>query len=220
MRKSLRTFATLTAAALVAVLGTTAAAGAGTGHAPGSLHDGYGSTPGSHHDIYGHTKIRGGIPVTAARFGLSSPDVRNGGRIPDVSWGNGFGCTGGNQPIRLRWKGAPKTARSFAVSMQDLDATTGSGFWHWMAWDIPANTTTLDRTLPAGATSGTNDGGRAGYAGPCPPAGDIAHRYRITVYALDTPSLGLPAAGTPAVAAFTLSSHTIGYGRITATARR
>ena len=211
MRKSLRTLATLaaTATALVAGLGATAAAGSGSGpaHRP-------------HHDSYGHTTIRRGIPLTAERFRLSSPDVRNGGRIPETAWANGFGCTGGNQPIRLRWKGAPDTARGFAVSMQDLDAATGSGFWHWMAWDIPADVTSLGRALPAGATSGTNDGGRAGYAGPCPPAGDIAHRYRITVYALDIPSLDLPATSTPAVAAFTLSSHVIGYGRITATAQR
>ncbi|MEU0387334.1 YbhB/YbcL family Raf kinase inhibitor-like protein [Streptomyces chartreusis] len=211
MRKSLRTLATLaaTATALVAGLGATAAAGIGSGPAHRS-----------HHDSYGHTKIRSGIPVTAERFRLSSPDVRNGGRIPETAWANGFGCTGGNQPIRLEWKGAPKTARGFAVSMQDLDASTGSGFWHWMGWDIPANTTSLGRALPAGATSGTNDGGLAGYAGPCPPAGDIAHRYRITVYALDTPNLGLPGTVTPAVAALTLSSHIIGYGRITATAQR
>lgn len=209
MRTPLRALATLaaTATALVAGLGAATAVGSGPAHS-------------SHQDGYGHIKIRRGIPSTAERFRLASPDVRDGGRIPLSAWGNGFGCTGGNQPIRLRWKGAPEAARGFAVSMQDLDASTGSGFWHWMAWDIPADTTGLGRALPAGATSGANDGGGAGYAGPCPPAGDITHHYRITVYALDTPSLGLPATSTPAVAAFTLSSHIVGYGRITGTAQR
>ncbi|MDX3383195.1 YbhB/YbcL family Raf kinase inhibitor-like protein [Streptomyces niveiscabiei] len=209
MRKSFRALVTLaaTSTALVAGLGATAAAGNGHAHH-------------AHHDSYGHTRIRSGIPLAAERFRLSSPDVRDGGRVPETAWANGFGCTGGNQPIRLRWEGAPKAARGFAVSMQDLNAPTGSGFWHWMAWDIPADATGLGRALPAGAASGTNDGGLTGYAGPCPPAGDIAHHYRITVYALDTPSLGLPATSTPAIAALTLSSHTIGYGRISATAQR
>lgn len=77
----------------------------------------------------------------------------------------------------------------------------------------------MPKTMRGGTTSST-DGGRAGYAGPCPPAGDIAHRYRITVHALDTPSLGLPATSTPAAAVFVLSSHIIGYGRMAATAQR
>ncbi len=156
--------------------------------------------------------------MTAERSRLSSPDVRSRSRIPGTARADGFGCTGGNQPIRPRRKTAPKTARGYAVSMQDPDASTGSSFRHRMARDIPANTTGPGRTPPAGATSRTNDGRRARYAGPRPPAGDITHRHRITVYALDTPSLNLPATSTPAVAAFTLSSHIIGYGRITATA--
>ncbi|MFI2264205.1 YbhB/YbcL family Raf kinase inhibitor-like protein [Streptomyces tubercidicus] len=210
MRKTVRTLAALTVAAAL-VAGVNAAATAETSSD---------RTDNTRQDTYGHTEVRKGIPATAARFPLTSPDVRNGGSIPPDAWANGFGCTGGNQQIELKWSGAPKEARSFAVSMQDVDAPTGSGFWHWMTWDIPADTTSLGRTLPATAVSGTNDGGAVGYFGPCPPAGDLTHRYKITVYALDTPSLGLAASSTPAVAAFTMSSHVIGYGRITATAQR
>ncbi|WP_210408043.1 YbhB/YbcL family Raf kinase inhibitor-like protein [Allokutzneria sp. NRRL B-24872] len=164
-------------------------------------------------DAFGHTKIRAGVPVKAKQFPVISPDVRDG-KIPSSAWANTFGCTGGNQQLRLEWHGAPAGTKSFAASMQDADASTGSGFWHWMTWDIPGSQTKLDHTPPAGAVSGTNDAGATGYLGPCPPAGDIPHRYVVTVYALDTASLKLPAASSPAVAAFTMSGHVLGYGRV------
>jgi Raf kinase inhibitor-like YbhB/YbcL family protein len=104
--------------------------------------------------------------------------------------------------------------------MYDPDAPTGSGFWHWLEWDLPAGTTSLGSTDPAGAVTGTDDAGVTGYLGPCPPAGDVPHHYELTVYALDVPSLALPAATPPAVTAFTMGAHVIGYGRLTATARR
>jgi Raf kinase inhibitor-like YbhB/YbcL family protein len=104
--------------------------------------------------------------------------------------------------------------------MYDPDAPTGSGFWHWLEWDIPADAAALNATPSIGAILGVDDAGRAGYLGPCPPAGDIAHRYQITVYALDTETLGLPAATPAAVTAFTISAHIVGYAQITAIARR
>jgi phosphatidylethanolamine-binding protein (PEBP) family uncharacterized protein len=67
---------------------------------------------------------------------------------------------------------------------------------------------------------GTNDAGQARYVGPCPPAGDIRHRYELTVYALDVASLEIPAETTPAFAAFTIGAHVIGYGRLVGTAQR
>ncbi|MET7394053.1 YbhB/YbcL family Raf kinase inhibitor-like protein [Dactylosporangium sp. NPDC005572] len=67
---------------------------------------------------------------------------------------------------------------------------------------------------------GVDDAGQTGYLGPCPPAGDIAHRYQITVHALDVTSLDLPAATPPAVTGFTMSGHVIGFARMTVTARR
>ncbi len=102
----------------------------------------------------------------------------------------------------------------------DLDAPTGAGFWHWVVWDIPASAHEIGTSLPAGAVTGTNDAGVVGYLGPCPPSGDITHHYKITVYALDTPTLDQDAATPPTVAAFAIGGHVIGYGRITGTARR
>ncbi|MCP3804095.1 YbhB/YbcL family Raf kinase inhibitor-like protein [Allokutzneria sp. A3M-2-11 16] len=207
MKKPVRIVGMLVGAATL-ITGVSIGATAETGPAPDSG--------------FGHTEVRAGIPVKAKKFTLSSPDVREGGSIPPAAWANSFGCTGGNQQLRLEWRDAPPEARSFAVSMQDVDASTGSGFWHWMTWDIPATRTSLGNTpqANANAVSGTNDAGTRGYLGPCPPTGDINHRYKITVYALDVPGLDLAATSTPAVAAFTMSSHVIGYGRLTATARR
>ncbi|PJN26331.1 hypothetical protein CG736_11385 [Kitasatospora sp. CB02891] len=142
------------------------------------------------------------------------------GSFPQANWANSFGCDGGNRPLRLAWHGAPAGTRSFAVTMFDQDAPTGSGFWHWLSWDLPATATALGDALPPGAVSGTEDAGLPGYLGPCPPVGDRPHRYRITVYALDTPSLALPAATPPTVVAFTLGGHVLAYGQTTGVAAR
>ncbi|MFI9787866.1 YbhB/YbcL family Raf kinase inhibitor-like protein [Kitasatospora sp. NPDC051984] len=168
---------------------------------------------------FGRVSVRSGIPADAGRFTVTSPDLVNG-KFPQANWANSFGCDGGNRPPRLEWRGAPAGTRSFAVTMFDLDAPTGSGFWHWLSWDLPATATALGETLPPGAVSGTEDAGQPGYLGPCPPAGDRPHRYRITVYALDTPSLALPAATPPAVTAFTLGGHVLASGQTTAVAAR
>ncbi|MDO0916643.1 hypothetical protein QQM39_39260 [Streptomyces sp. DT2A-34] len=88
-----------------------------------------------------------------------------------------------------------------------------------MTWDIPVGEKGLGRALPPGAVAGANDGGRSGCMGPCPPVGDVSHHYKITVYALDTASLNLAARST-AAAAFTMNSHIVGYGRLTATAHQ
>ncbi|MFD8594266.1 YbhB/YbcL family Raf kinase inhibitor-like protein [Kitasatospora sp. NPDC059646] len=168
---------------------------------------------------FGRTSVRSGIPVDAKRFAVTSPDLVNGG-FPQSNWANAFGCDGGNRPLHLEWHGAPEGTRSFAVTMFDLDAPTGSGFWHWLSWDLPATTTALGDTPPPGTVSGTDDAGLRGYLGPCPPVGDRPHRYRITVYALDTPSLALPAETPPAVTAFTMSGHVLAYAQVTAVAAR
>lgn len=169
---------------------------------------------------FGYTDIRSGIPRSAVRFAVTSPDVREGGTIPYRDWAHAFGCSGGGRQIRLNWHGAPAGTRGYAVTMFDPDAPTGAGFWHWLSWDIPAAARDLGATPPQGAVSGTNDAGVTGYLGPCPPAGDVTHHYRITVYALDVPTLGLPATTPPTVVAFTMSTHVIGYARLTADARR
>lgn len=169
-------------------------------------------------DPFGSTKVRSGIPLSAAPFHLASNALAHG-TFPAADWWNSFGCTGANQAPDLEWSGAPAATKSYAITMFDKDASTGSGFWHMVDWDIPAATTSFTGTLPAGAVEGTNDDGDPGYMGPCPPAGDIPHHYQIKVLALDTPSLGVPTV-PPALANYLLSSHVIGVAELDATAQR
>ena len=137
---------------------------------------------------------------------------------------DGFGCTGANVSPQLAWTDAPEGTQSFAVTMYDPDAPTGSGWWHWLVFDLPATATELPAGagstapdgLPAGAVQSTTDYGAPGYGGPCPPVGDAPHQYVITVYALDTDSLGLPADATPATVGFTLGNHTLAKASIVA----
>ncbi|SEK33975.1 YbhB/YbcL family Raf kinase inhibitor-like protein [Nonomuraea pusilla] len=188
----------------LAVAAVTVAAAAGTASAATT------GAPG-----FGYHKVRAGVPVHAARFHVQSPDLA-AGTFPAGAYADGFGCTGQNAAPALTWSGAPAGTKSFAVTMFDRDAPTGSGFWHWTVRDIPASAT----SIPEDVTNGANDTGATGYLGPCPPAGDRPHRYELTVLALDVADAGVPRNATPALASFALSAHVIGYARITATAKR
>lgn len=145
------------------------------------------------------------------------------GRFADTQVFSGFGCTGGNQSPELSWTGAPEGTQAYAIVMHDPDAPTGVGFFHWVLTDLPAGTTQLaagaasaEGGLPAGVIQAYTDFGANGYGGPCPPPG-APHRYEITVYALDTASLGVPAGATGALVRFMLGQHTLALGRATAT---
>ena len=106
----------------------------------------------------------------------------------------------------LAWKNPPAGTKGYAVTVYDPDAPTGSGWWHWVVYNIPATVTSLpvgagDRggaKLPAGALQGRTDFGTAGWGGPCPPKGDKPHRYVFTVHALKTDKLDVPADATAA----------------------
>src|ERR1035437_8772719 len=79
----------------------------------------------------------------AMAFELSSTDIAEGRTLSAAQVANTFGCTGGNLSPALNWKDAPAGTRSFAVTVYDPDAPTGSGWWHWLAYDIPASATGL-----------------------------------------------------------------------------
>jgi Raf kinase inhibitor-like YbhB/YbcL family protein len=170
----------------------------------------------------------------AADFRLSSPEIKAGTMIDKKFEFNGFGCAGENKSPALQWEGAPKDAKSFAVTVYDPDAPTGSGWWHWSVINIPASVTELKSdagaaggaNLPAGATPVRIDYGVAAWGGVCPPAGDKAHRYIFTVHALKLEKLEIPADATAALAGFMINANTIKkasfsakYGRTQATAR-
>ena len=88
-------------------------------------------------------------PTAKSRFALSSPDIANGGKISGAQVFNSFGCSGRNMSPALSWSDAPAGTKSFALLVHDPDAPTGSGWWHWVVYNIPADTT----SLPADATA-------------------------------------------------------------------
>jgi Raf kinase inhibitor-like YbhB/YbcL family protein len=173
--------------------------------------------------------LAGAVTFThAAGFTLSSPDIKAGGTMDKRFEFNGFGCSGDNKSPALQWSGAPKGAKSFAVTMYDPDAPTGSGWWHWSVINIPADVAALKpdagavggANLPKGASHVRIDFGVAGWGGTCPPEGDKPHRYTFTVYALKTDKLELPADATAALAGYMINATSLGkatfiakYGR-------
>jgi len=160
----------------------------------------------------------------ATKFTLTSSDVRAGQKLTSAQVFNGMGCTGSNLSPALEWHGAPATTKSYAVTVYDPDAPTGSGWWHWVVYNIPASVTKLaagagdpkKNLLPPGATQGNTDFGAPGYGGACPPAGDKPHHYHITVFALDTDKLDVPAGATAAYVGFNLHAHTVAKAQLTA----
>lgn len=166
---------------------------------------------------FAYKSIREGVPNGIARFSLISTDIRQGQPIPMQFWG----CTGPGVSPELSWSGAPAATQSYALTVYDPDAPTGSGFWHWIAWDIPTGTTLLPTGVNfAPGVNGRNDGGGFGYTGPCPPVGDVKHHYEFTILALDVARLQLPADTPPAAVGFTMRVHIIGAATLTATARQ
>lgn len=137
--------------------------------------------------------------VAASGFVVTSPQVHENGKIVEEQVFNSFGCSGGNVSPALSWRGAPAGTKSFAVTVYDPDAPTGSGWWHWVAFNIPATATGVPKNagtveanlLPVGSIQSRTDFGQPGYGGPCPPAGSKPHRYQFTVYALKVDKLPL-----------------------------
>ncbi len=120
-------------------------------------------------------------------FQLMIPAFRNGETIPAL-----HSCEGADISPALEWGGEPGGTLSFALIVDDPDAPAGT--WnHWLLWDIPATAHALAQGLRPGSlgVSGTNDFGRPGYGGPCPPKGHGPHRYYFRLYALSISSLGL-----------------------------
>jgi len=151
-------------------------------------------------------------------FTLTSTDMKPGTQIAMAQVYSGMGCGGGNQSPALQWSGAPPGTKSFAITMYDPDAPTGSGWWHWLVYNIPANVMSLPTgagdpkksLLPAGAMQGNTDFGAPGYGGPCPPKGDKPHHYITTVFALNVEKIDVPPTATAAVVGFNLNAHKLG----------
>ena len=154
-------------------------------------------------------------------FKLTAPDLSSKGRIALTHVFNGMGCNGQNISPALVWANAPAGTKSFAVTIYDPDAPTGSGWWHWVMYNIPASATGVaagagnGRNAPSGSAQGATDFGTKGYGGPCPPVGDKPHHYHITVFALKTDKLDVPGSATAAYVGYNLNANKLATARVT-----
>lgn len=148
-------------------------------------------------------------------FTVTSNDLQGQATNDEVF--SGFGCTGKNISPQLSWNNAPEGTKSFAITMHDPDAPTGSGWWHWVVYNIPGSTTEIatgagrseSAALPKGSMQGRTDFGMKGYGGPCPPEGHGPHRYIITVHALDTEKLEVPDDASPGLIGYNLNDRSL-----------
>ena len=163
-----------------------------------------------------------GATAAQAEMNLTSKDLTPGKAMADAQVFKGFGCEGGNVSPQLSWSGAPADTKSFAIMAYDPDAPTGSGWWHWTVFNLPADTAELASgasggKLPQGAVEGRTDFGMSGYGGACPPAGDQPHRYQFTVYALKLDKLPLDETAPAAMVGFFVRANTLDQATIEVT---
>lgn len=160
----------------------------------------------------------------ASTFKLHSPDFADNAVLPKAHVHTAMGAGGDNISPALAWSGAPPGTKSFALNVHDPDAPTGSGWWHWVLYDIPATTTELKRgagsakgdLLPRGAKQGRTDFGSHEYGGAAPPPGHGNHRYVFTLYALNVDKLEASPDASAAYIGFLIHFAKIGEAKTTA----
>lgn len=164
------------------------------------------------------TLLLSSVVLLAEGFTLKSNTISGQLGIKQVF--SGFGCTGENISPDLSWENAPKGTKSFAVTVYDPDAPTGSGWWHWLVFNIPENKTSLETNFGAkedkNIVQSVTNYGVGGFGGACPPKGDKAHQYIFTVYALDTEKLDLDKNTNPAIVGYYINNHTLAKSSIIA----
>lgn len=147
---------------------------------------------------------------TTMALTLSSPALQHGDSIPTE-----YTCDGANHSPALQWSGAPDGTRSYALILHDPDAPRGD-FTHWVLFNIPAGVQELPKGAKPGAVgeAGTNDFGKLGYSGPCPPPGHGRHRYYFVLYTLDLDRLPVSQGAKRASVETALRGHVLGQGQL------
>jgi Raf kinase inhibitor-like YbhB/YbcL family protein len=162
-------------------------------------------------------------PAPAEVFRLTSHDTANGQIRQEqvMSRAYGYGCSGGNLSPDLEWSGAPQGTQSFVLTIFDMDAPNGLGWFHWVVVDIPSTVSSLPTGASGsgiasiGALETRTDFGVPGYGGPCPPSG-TAHRYRFVLSALRIPKLPIDANATPAMVGIYVEANKLDQASFTA----
>lgn len=155
----------------------------------------------------------------AATFSLTSPDIADQRPLSHLEEFKGFGCNGANTSPALAWHNAPAGTKSYAVTVYDPDAPTGSGWWHWTLVNLPGALHDVPRNvgahLPIGAVQGRTDYGQPGFGGVCPPPGAAPHRYQFTVWALKADKLPLDNQSSGALVGYLLNANSLAKATIT-----
>jgi Raf kinase inhibitor-like YbhB/YbcL family protein len=156
------------------------------------------------------------VPKDPAPMRVGSPNIHGAiprkqsayaeGRSPEISWNRVAG------------------ARSYALILEDPDAKNPRPFVHWVAYNIPADRTSLPEGLqgearlsePASLLQGRNSRDGVGYFGPRPPVGDPAHHYHFQVFALDIELPVRPGAPRDEVIV-AMSNHVLAAGELVGT---
>lgn len=128
-------------------------------------------------------------------------------------------CDGANKAPPLAWSDVPQGTKSFALVVDDPDAPSGT-FRHWGAWNIPADSRTLEEGQASQFPEAVNDFGEQGYGGACPPKGHGPHRYRFKLFALDTDRLDLPPGAKVELVEKAAAEHMLGKAELTGTFER
>lgn len=171
------------------------------------------------------TAFLSAMSLMAGEFTLHSTDLS--GQLTKKQEFSGFGCSGENISPALSWNNAPKGTKSFAITVYDPDAPTGSGWWHWVVFNIPSKVNSLPsdfgdtaKKYPINAVQSITDFGKTGFGGACPPVGDKPHRYFFTVHALNVDKLDLDEKASAALVGYMINAHSLGkatlvsyYGR-------
>jgi Raf kinase inhibitor-like YbhB/YbcL family protein len=159
----------------------------------------------------------------AGDFELTSSEIQNDQHMSKAFEFMGFGCKGDNRSPELSWKNAPEGTKSFALTVHDPDAPTGSGWWHWQVINIPVNVTSLksdagnknNQLLPNGAMQIENDYGYAGFGGACPPEKHGTHHYHFNIHALSVANINLPENASGALTGYMINANTIEKATLT-----
>jgi len=140
-----------------------------------------------------------------AKMKITNSAFQEGGNIPSK-----FTCDGAGASPPLQISDVPSGAKSLVLIVDDPDAPGGL-FTHWIVWNISPQTRTIAEGGPPKAVQGTNDFGRSGYGGPCPPSG--THRYYFKIFALDR-ELDLPFGAKRGQLDAAIKGHVIAQGEL------
>ena len=140
-----------------------------------------------------------------AKMKITSSTFQQGSNIPSK-----FTCDGANTNPPLQISDVPSEAKGLVLIVDDPDAPSGL-FTHWTAWNISPQTSTVAEGSTPKGVQGTNDFGKSGYDGPCPPSG--THRYYFKIFALDR-ELDLAAGAKRGQLDAAMKGHVVAQGEL------